>query len=462
MRNKTVLSFRSYYFGLLLLLFALSALFGDSDPSNSNSDYVPAPGSVYLIHVEGLIDNGLHKYIERGLSQAKLNEATGVILHMDTFGGLVDAADNIRKSLLDTDLVVVTFIDKNAASAGALISLASDSIFMAPGGSIGAATVVDGGGEYASEKMQSYMRGLMRATAEAKGRNPEIAEAMVDERIEIEGITVEGELLTLSTTEAVELGLANGSYRTIDEVLVHMGWDQKELVDFQEFWAESVLRFLSNPVVSSMLMLMMLGGLYFELQSPGIGFPGIVAGIGTMLFFAPLYIMGLAQSWEIVLFLIGVILIIIEVFIIPGFGISGILGISLVIFSMAASLIGNVGFSFPALHQISQAIWTMAITLMLGMAMVASMIRYLPENKMFNKLILADQTDRNHGYVSSDPKEELLGLEGVTVTALRPSGTVLIEEKRIDVISEGDFVEKGARVRVTDTSGSRVVVTRVE
>jgi len=381
---------------------------------------------------------------------------------MDTFGGLVDAADNIRKSMLDSDLLIVTFIDKNAASAGALISLASDSIFMAPGASIGAATVVDGGGQYASEKMQSYMRGLMRATAEAKGRNPEIAEAMVDERIEIEGITEAGELLTLSTTEAVKHGLANGTFRTVDEVMVHMGWEGKELVDFQEFWAESVLRFLSNPVVSSMLMLMMLGGLYFELQSPGIGFPGIVAGIGTMLFFAPLYIMGLAQSWEIVLFLVGVILILIEVFIIPGFGVSGILGISLVIFSMAASLIGNVGFSFPALHQISQAIWTMAVTLILGLAMVASMIRYLPENKMFSKLVLADQTDRNHGYTSSDSKDDLQGLEGVAITALRPSGTVIIDDKRIDVVSVGDFIEKGARVRVTDTSGSRVMVTRID
>lgn len=445
-------------------MLAMAFLVGmdlDNNEQKYDEDYIPAPGAVYLIHVEGLIDNGLHKYIQRGLNQATANDASGVILFLDTFGGLVDAADKIRKNLLDTDLPVISFIDKNAASAGALIAIATDSIFMAPGASIGAATVVDGAGTYASEKMQSYMRGIMRATAQATGRDPRIAEAMVDERISIDGVVEEGQLLTLSTTEAVELGLSEGSFRTVDQVMEHMGWEDKELFDFQEFWAESVLRFLANPVITSLLMLMMLGGLYFELQSPGIGFPGIISGIGAMLFFAPLYIMGLAQSWEILLFLIGVGLILVEVFVLPGFGISGIIGVSLVLFSMGVSLIGNVGLSFPEMHQITQAIWTMAVTLILGVALISSMIRYLPDNKMFNKLVLADQTDRNHGYTSSDSKDDLLGLEGVALTSLRPAGTVLIQDRRIDVVSVGDFIEKGAHVKVVDTSGSRVMVTRL-
>jgi membrane-bound serine protease (ClpP class) len=458
MKPNKINPIRFFAFGALTLLLLMGFSSYDADYGD---DYIPAPGAVYLIHVEGLIDNGLHKYIQRGLNQASASEASGVILYIDTFGGLVDAADKIRKNLLDTDLLVISYIDKNAASAGALIALATDSIFMAPGASIGAATVVDGAGTYASEKMQSYMRGIMRSTAQAKGRDPKIAEAMVDERVEIEGVVTEGQLLTLSTSEAVELGIANGSFRTLEDVLEYMGWEDKELLDFQEFWAETVLRFLANPVISSMLMLMMLGGLYFELQSPGVGFPGIVSGIGAMLFFAPLYIMGLAQSWEIILFFIGVILILVEVFVVPGFGVTGILGLTLVIFSMAASLIGNVGLSFPPLHQISQAIWTMAITLMLGIGLVASMVRYLPENKMFNKLVLLDQTDRGHGYISSDSKDDLLGLEGVALTPLRPSGTVLIEDRRVDVVSVGDFIEKGAHVKVVDTSGSRVMVNRM-
>ncbi|MCC5926254.1 MAG: nodulation protein NfeD [Bacteroidetes bacterium] len=460
---KTLKPSRLRFFSFASIMLALAFLIGmDADQNNDyNQDYIPAPGAVYLIHVEGLVDNGLNKYIQRGLSQASSNDAAGVILHMDTFGGLVDAADKIRKNLLDSDLTIVSFIDKNAASAGALIALATDSIFMAPGASIGAATVVDGAGSYASEKMQSYMRGIMRATAQATGRDPRLAEAMVDERVVIEGVVEDGQLLTLSTTEAVELGLADGSFRTVDQIMVHMGWEDKELFDFQEFWAESVLRFLSNPVITSLLMLMMLGGLWFELQSPGLGFPGAVSAIGALLFFAPLYIMGLAQSWEILLFALGVGLILVEIFVLPGFGVPGILGISLVLFSMGISLIGNVGLSFPEMHQVTQAIWTMAVTLILGVAMISSMIRYLPDNKMFNKLVLADQTDRNHGYTSSDSKDDLLGLEGVAITSLRPSGTVLIQDRRIDVVSVGEFIEKGAHVKVVDTSGTRVMVNRL-
>lgn len=447
-----------FYQTAIILLFAL---FMQVDTDNNAHDDDP-DGGVYIIHVEGLIDNGLHKYIERGLLRARSNNAAGVILYVDTFGGLVEAADNIRKNLIETDLVTVAFIDKNAASAGALISIAADSIFMSPGSSIGAATVVDGQGTYASEKMQSYMRGIMRATAEAKGRDPNIAEAMVDETVVVEGVVDEGKLLTLSTAEAVNLGFANGSLESIEAVIAHMGWEEAPLIDMQELWAESVLRFLANPVISSILMLMMLGGLYFELQSPGVGFPGLMAGIGAILFFAPLYIMGLAESWEIVLFVIGVSLIVVEIFVIPGFGLAGLSGITLVIFSLGAALIGNIGLNFPELNQISNAVWTMAVTLILGVAMIASFVRYLPDNSMLNKLVLSETTDRTSGYISQESKDDLLGEEGIAITALRPSGTVLVLDRRVDVVSDGEFVEKGARVKVVDTSSSRVMVQKLD
>jgi membrane-bound serine protease (ClpP class) len=444
------------FLAVLPILLAVNIIAGQTSAD------IPARPVVYVIDVEGLIDNGLHKYVQRGIATAEANNADGLILHMDTFGGLVDAADKIRKNLLDTPLTTITFIDKNAASAGALISLATDSIYMAPGASIGAATVVEGGsGDKASEKMQSYMRGLMRATAEAKGRDPRIAEAMVDESIEIEGIIAEGKLLTLSTSEALNFGLINGSFRAKDEILAHMGWENAEVVHLQELWQESVLRFLAHPVVSSIMMLMMLGGLYFELQSPGIGFAGMVAGIGAMMFFAPLYIMGLAQSWEIVLFFIGVVLIIIEIFFIPGFGVAGGLGISLVVFSLGASLIGNVGLRFPPMEHISMAVWTLTITLVIGILLLMSLARYLPQNQMFSRLVLMESTDRNTGYTSAKSLDDLLGMEGVTITPLRPSGVVLVDDRRVDVISDGEFVENGARVRVVDTGSSRVVVKKI-
>jgi len=456
---------RGVYTILLMFCFVLLA----TTLAFTTIDYEPeiratessAGTQVFIVMVEVLIDNGLHRYIERGISLAESNEAVGIILHMDTFGGLVDAADKIRKNLLDTDLVTVTFIDKNAASAGALISFATNHIFMAPGSSIGAATVVDGSGTKADEKMQSYMRGLMRSTAEATGRDPRIAEAMVDENIFIEGVSPEGSLLTLSTTEAYELGLIQGKKRTLDEVIAAMGWEDKEIVYVRETTAEQVLRFLAHPIMSSILMMMMLGGLYFELQSPGVGFPGAMASIGAVLFFAPMYIMGFAQPWEIILFFIGVLLIVTEIFFLPGFGIPGMLGITLVIFSLVASMIGNVGFSFPPMEYMTRAIWTMAITIVLSILMFFSLGKYLPQNTMFKRLVLVDSTSKAEGYTSSENKDNLLGKIGVAITALRPAGIALIDDQRVDVVSQGDFIENGARVKVVNTSSSRVMVSRV-
>ena len=422
-----------------------------------------AAEKVYVIRVEGLIDNGLNMYIDRGVSAAEQDEqAIGVILHMDTFGGLVDAADKIRKRLLAANLPVVTFIDANAASAGALISYATDNMFMAPGGSIGAATVVDGGGEKADEKIQSYMRGLMRSTAEAKGYDPRIAEAMVDERIEIEGVIAEGVLLTLSASEAMELGVSTATVRSLREVAAEMGWEEADLINVEELWQESVIRFFASPILQSLLMLMMLGGLYFELQSPGVGFAGGIAALGALLFFLPLYIMGLAQFWEILIVIIGVGLIIVEIFILPGFGIAGVTGVVLLFFGLFASLVGNVGFSFPSLDQMRTELWTILITLVLTVAFVASTIRYVMKTPLFGRLVLTKSTDRASGYTSYDDRADMLGQEGVALTSLRLSGTVRLGDRRVDVISDGDFIDKGDRVRVVAVHSGQVYVSRIE
>lgn len=415
-----------------------------------------------VVDIEGMIDNGITKYVERSLALAEENsDITYVIFHIDTFGGLVDAADQIRKAILESNKITVAYIDKNAASAGALISLACDSIYMAPGSSMGAATVVTGGGgDKASEKMQSYMRGLMRATAEENGRNPRIAEAMVDESIEIEGITDAGKLITLSTKEAEELGISDGHFYTIEDVYENLGLSVNNVLVIQERKAESILRFLSSPVVSSILMLMMLGGLYFELQTPGVGFAGGISALGAFLFFAPLYIIGLAESWEIVLFIIGIILIVIEIFIIPGFGLAGISGITLMIFSLGAALVGNIGFNFPELSQMAGAIWTLTTTLLIGIALVISLARYLPANEYFSRLVLTDSTDRESGYISSTPQDDLVGLKGKAITPLRPSGIILIDNKKISVVSDGVFIDSGDEIIVVSSAGGRVVVTK--
>jgi len=422
-----------------------------------------AQDSVYVINVKGTIDNGLAAYVERTVENAEQNRATGILLDIDTFGGLVDAADNIRKILLESSIPVVAYIDKNAASAGALISLAADSIFMAPGSSIGAATVVEGQtGKKASEKMQSYMRGLMRSTAQANGRNPRIAEAMVDESIAIEGVISEGKLLTFSNIEAVNNGIADATLPSVDAVRERMNWSAGSLINLEQQWYESFLRFIANPVVSSILMLMMLSGLYFEFQTPGFGFGGAAAAVGAIMFFAPMYIIGFAQSWEIVLFFIGILLIVVEIFIIPGFGIPGILGALLLVFSLGASLIGNVGLDFPSADAISQAIWTLCITLVLGIATMVSISKYLPDNRYVSKLILQNTTDRTGGYVSKSSNESLTGATGTTITPLRPSGIAKINNSRVDVVSQGGYIESDTPVVVVNTDNSRTIVAPIE
>ncbi|MEX2402796.1 MAG: NfeD family protein, partial [Balneolales bacterium] len=443
--------------GFLITAFILLvSLVGNQQTASAQNE-----SEVYVVEVEGLIDNGLHAYIERSLSAAEAAGAAGIILHIDTFGGLVDAADKIRKTLLDAEIPVVAFVNKNAASAGALIALASDSIFMSPGSSIGAATVVDGSGEKADEKMQSYMRGLMRSTAEANDHDPDIAEAMVDERIEIEGVVADSVLLTLSASEAVELGLASASLNNLDEVVNYMQWEEFDLINVDQRWQETALRFFAGPVITSILMLMMLGGLYFELQSPGLGFPGAVALVGALCFFAPHYILGLA-SWEIIVFFIGVLLLIVEIFVLPGFGIPGALGLLLIIFSLLASMIGNVGFTFPEIQYLTGPIWTMVATLLLGIALIVSLARYLPQSKAFNRLVLASTTGTSYGYTSASTVDDIIGMEGVALSTLRPAGTALVNSLRVDVVSDGDFIEKGEKIKVVTSVGSRVMVTKIK
>jgi len=422
----------------------------------------PIAGQTFIVPVEGMIDGPLAAYIERALRDAADAGAGLVVFHIDTFGGLVDAADEIRKTILNAEVPTVALIDKNAASAGALISYAADRIVMVPGASIGAATVVQGtSGEAAPDKYQSYMRGLMRATAEANGRDPAIAEAMVDESIEIEGITVEGEVLTLSTSEAVKLDVADAELASLDDLLAVYEVEEADVVQHQLTRAEGLLRFFSSPVVQSILMLMMMGGLYFELQSPGVGFPGMIAAVGAAAFFGPHYLLGLVESWEVVLFVIGVVLLLAEIFVIPGFGIAGITGLTAVLLALGFSLIGNVGFSFPSGEAISSAVLTLASSLVMLVIAMFSLGRFLPRSQRFGQLVLAPTLSTDTGYTSADTHTEWLGRTGVAITGLRPSGTAEIDDNRIDVYTSGEYIEKGTAVEVVEVRGSRVRVREV-
>ena len=419
------------------------------------------PGPVYRVTIDGMIDNALAQYVQRALADAEEAEAAAVVFKIDTFGGLLDAADVIRKAILSSPVPTVAVIDRNAASAGALIAYANDRIVFVPGASMGAATAVNQTGEYAPEKIQSYTRGLMRATAEATGRDPDIAEAMVDETLDVPGVAAEGELLTVSSDEALRLGVADAVLPTVDATVEALGLDGREQVAHAASRAEQVLRFLGSPILASILMMMMMGGLYFEIQTPGVGFAGAVALVGAALFFAPHYLLGLVQTWEIALFVVGIALLLVEVFVTPGFGVFGIAGIVATLGALLIALVPNIGFDFPTDGEIAQATTTLAAALVLVVLLAVSLGRMLPKSDRLNRLVLAPTLSSIEGYTSADTIATLVGQRGTALTGLRPAGTADVGGVRVDVVSEGSFVDPGAEVEVVSAAGSRVVVREV-
>ncbi len=418
-------------------------------------------GPVYRVRIDGLIDAALASYVKRAVADAEAADASLILLQVNTFGGLIDAADMIRTTLLEAETPTVAYVNHNAASAGALIAYAADRIVMAPGASIGAATAVDAAGEYASEKVQSYVRSLMRATAEANGRDPRLAEAMVDERIEIPGVKEAGRLLSLSAGEAVRLGVADAELGSEEAVLSAVGAAGRPIVAHAASRTERLLRFLGMPAVASLLLLMMMGGLYFEIQTPGLGLAGAVALIGALLFFAPHYLLGLVESWEIVLFAIGVLLLITEVFVTPGFGLFGAAGLVLTFGALGAALVGNVGLDFPGTSELSGAAATLASAVVLTIVLGVALGRYLPESTRFQRLVLGTSLSVDEGYTSADTDDSLVGQRGSAVSPLRPAGAASIAGRRVDVVSDGGYIDAGDPVEVVRVRGARIEVRAV-
>ncbi len=419
------------------------------------------PGPVYLVPLDGPVDGAHARYVERALADAEAAGASVVVLELDTYGGLIEAADRIRTALLDADVPTVAFVNRNAASAGALIALAADRIVMAPGASLGAATAVDARGEYATEKVQSYVRSLMRATAEANGRDPRIAEAMVDERIALPGVKPAGQLLSLSAREALALGVADAVLPTEAAVRAAVGAASRPVVAHGEAWAERVLRVLGSPAVAAVLLLLMLGGLYVEFQTPGLGLAGAVALAAAALFFAPHYLLGLVESWEIAVFALGVVLLLVEVLVLPGFGVAGVAGIVLVMGALLAALVPNVGLAFPGGPAFARAAATLAAALVLTILLAASLGRYLPRSQRFARMVLTPDLSSAAGYVAAEADPALVGQVGRALTPLRPSGAAEIAGRRVDVRAEGAFVVAGTPVEVVRVRGARVEVREV-
>jgi len=415
---------------------------------------------VYLGNIEGDIDLGLAPYVRRIISEAEKDLADAIIFRINTFGGRVDAATQIKDAILDSKILTIAFIDKRAISAGALISLSCEKIIMVPGATIGATTVVDQQGGKQAEKYQSYMRSEMRATAERMGRRTDIAEGMVDERVVVEGLVDSTQLITLTSKEAIQYGMADSIIVSIDQVLANFDLENADIIEIDVGWAESIVRFISNPVITGLLIMIGMVGLFTEVKSPGWGLPGTAGVIALALFFGTSYILELASIIEIVLFVVGVILLLVEIFVIPGFGIFGILGI---IFMVAGLFLGLIA-DFPLIiwEDISFAIIQLALTFIGTTLLIYLLSKVLPKTSMWNRLILFKKLDEKSGYTTSAPDfSHLVGNTGVAMTDLRPSGTIIVDEKRYDVVTGGEFLDHGTNVKVVEVEGSKVVVREI-
>lgn len=411
---------------------------------------------VYVAYIEGDIDLGLSPYISRVVSDAEKENAEAIIFKINTFGGRVDAATQIKDAIISTDLLTIAFINNRAISAGALIALSCKKIVMVPGSSIGAATVVDQTGEKVGEKYQSYMRSEMRSTAEKNGRPVNIAEGMVDERVVIPGLVDSTQLVTLTSEEALEYGIADTLLEHIDDVYALFNLQDAEKISEKSNWAEDVVRFLNNPIISSILIMIGIFGLIAEVKSPGWGVPGTAGVLALALFFGSSYILQLASVIEILMFVVGLGLILVEVFVIPGFGVAGISGIILIVASLFLSMLG--ADPFLDFNVVSAAIIKLTIGLAAALILIFLLAKFLPKSNLFKKFVLSEEEKAEAGYTSRSTLSDLLGAEGVAITTLRPAGTAEINGKRVDVVTDSEYIEHGKRIVVTAVEGMRVVV----
>ncbi len=413
---------------------------------------------------------------KKAIRQAQKSKANLLLIHMNTYGGLVTDADSIRSAILDCKVPVYVFIDNNAASAGALISIACDKIFMTPGANIGAATVVNQSGQAAPDKYQSYMRGQMRSTAEAHGkdttvmkgktivrykRDPQIAQAMVDQNIEIKGITKKGEVITFTTQEAMKHGFCEGQFRSIEDMLKSEGYRDYTIEKIEKSSLDKLFGFLANPAFRSVLILIILGGIYFELQSPGVGFPILASAVAAVLYFAPLYLDGLASNWEIALFFLGLIFVALEVFVIPGFGLSGISGIVCIVLGLSLAMVKNINFDFSLVgsEKLSGSILLVFSSFLAFLLLLFFFGYKFFQSRMFQRIALSDTLQDARVPENKVPKKSILNQNAEAISDLRPQGKVLHQGQIYLAKSEVNFISAHTQVKIIGFEGPYLVVS---
>lgn len=418
---------------------------------------------VFVFDIKEMIAPPVWRMTQKAMKDAEAQKADLILIHMNTYGGLVDMADSMRTKILNSPIPVFVFIDNNAASAGALISIACDSIYMRKSASIGAATVVSQDGAAMPDKYQSYMRSTMRATAESTGRDPKIAEGMVDPSVYIPGITDSGKVITFTSTEAIKYGFANGIAESIPEVLKLAGIEDYELVYQEVRFVDNIIGFLLSPAISGILILIIIGGIYFELQTPGVGFPLAASVLAAIFYFAPLYLEGLAANWEILVFVVGLILIGVEIFVIPGFGIAGISGIALAIIGLTLSLLENNNFDFSPVSGTrgAEALLTVLLPVLILVMVFIFLGDKLFSSGAFKRIVLSSEMNSEAGYTVGNTYNSLIGAQGVAITDFKPFGKIEINDETYDARLNHGFAERGTTLQVVATERNELIVKKL-
>lgn len=415
------------------------------------------------MEIRSEIDVRTNRYVSLALQYAEEQKADVVMVDMDTYGGVLTDAEDIVDQIMNFPKPVWVFINTDAASAGALIAIACDSIYMSPGGAIGAATVVDGTGQPAPPKYQSWVKTIMRTAAEANGRDPRIAEGMVDESFAIDSIKQEGQVITFSTTEALKYGFCEAEVKSMEEILERNGISDYEFDRFELGTADKIIEIFINPFISGILILVIIAGIYYEMQTPGIGFPLAAAVIALVLYLTPYYLNGLADNWEIIALFVGLALIGVEVFVIPGFGVAGVAGITLTIGSLILIMLNNDAFNFDLVPMGSIIMASVATFGGLAGSVVVFVLvgSRMTHTRFFQRVALVDTQERSQGYTSSFIKESMTGKQGVAHTVLRPGGKVLIDGHVYDAITRGEYIEKGQAIEVVENETTTLKVKSV-
>ncbi|MHA6530350.1 NfeD family protein [Paenibacillus sp. BAC0078] len=436
-------------------------------PGTASADDTPprAPGAavgetksgpVFIIPVDQEIERGLQSFLERGFQEAANYGAVLIVLEIDTPGGLVNSAEQIGTLVRDSKIPTAAYIKGDAASAGSYIALNAGSIIMKPGSMIGAASLVDGSGKSVNDaKMVSYWKSKMVGAASLNGRDPEIAAGMMDVNLSVNkpelGVSKsKGQIIALSSSEALKAGYADSIASTPEEAITWLGYSTADIFRVEHTGAEKMSHFLTNPIIMTILLFVGIAGIVIELLVPGFGAPGIIGTLAFALYFFGNYVAGFAGAETWLLFILGLVMLVLELFV-PSFGILGLLG--------SVSLVAGV---VRAAYSYTHALFSLGIAFAAAAVVIIIVAVTFKERGIWNRFILQDSLTKEQGFVPVLEKLNLIGSMGVSLTPLRPAGTAMVGGERVDVVTEGSFISAGMPISVVKVEGGRVVVKEAE